>query len=135
MTMADASGAAENVPAYVMPVAIAAAGLLLSWPAFHNGYPLVTLDTAAYLEALGPSAGERDAALFYAAFIRILRWHSLWPVVLVQGLVVAHLIHLTLRVSCGALRAEIYLLIVAWLAGFSSLPWFVSLILPDVMAG
>jgi hypothetical protein len=135
MTMAAASGAAENVPAYAMPVAIVAAGLLLSWPAFHNGYPLVTLDTVAYLEGLDPGPGERDAALFYAAFIRVFRWHSLWPVILAQGLVVAYLIHLTLRASCGALRAEVYLLIVAWLAGFSSLPWFVSLVLPDVMAG
>jgi hypothetical protein len=133
--MAAAFGAADiGTRAYATPLAIAAAGLLLCWPAFHNGYPLVTVDTATYLEALDPGA-ERDAAVFYAAFVRAFRWYSLWPVVLAQGLAVAYLVHLTLKVACGSLRAEAYLWIVAWLAAFSSLPWFVSLILPEVMAG
>jgi hypothetical protein len=134
MTMVAASGAVEDARAYAKPLAIAAAGLLLSWPAFHNGFPLVTVDTAAYLEALGPGTAK-DSAVFYGAFLRTFGSQSLWPVVLLQGLIVAHLLHLTLKASCGALRAEAYLWIVAWLAAFSSLPWFVSLILPDVMVG
>jgi hypothetical protein len=133
--MPAAAEAAENGRAYAKPLAIAAAGLLLAWPAFHNGYPLVTVDTAAYLEALDPGVAAKDSAVFYAALLRVFGWQSLWPIVLAQGVMVAHLLHLTLKVSCGALRAEAYLWIVAWLAAFSSLPWFVSQILPDVMIG
>jgi hypothetical protein len=127
--------AGNEEKAYAIPLAIAAAALLLCWPAFFNGYPLATIETAHQLEGRGAGGTERAGPFFYGAFLHAFARHSLWPVILAQGLVIAHLIYLTVRVTCGLPKAEIYLWVVAGLAAFSSLPWFVSLVLPDVAVG
>jgi hypothetical protein len=121
---------------YAVPLAIVAAALLLCWPAFYNGYPLLYADSASYLETLDPRKAHWARPVFYTIFLypfHLRLW--LWPTIFVQALIVAHLLHVALRIACGTVRAEAYLCTIGVLAACSSLPWFTSMIMPDVFIG
>ena len=119
-----------------MPLAILAAALLLCWPAFYNGYPLLYGNSASYLETFDPRKAHWARSVFYSAFLFPFHWRTwLWPAVFVQALVVAHLVYVVLRVTCGSLRLGAYLGTIGVLATCSSLSWFASMIMPDVFTG
>lgn len=121
---------------YAMPLAIAAGALLLCWPAFYNGYPLLYDDSASYLDTLDPRKAHWARPVFYTAFLFPFHWRLwLWPAIFAQSLIVAHLVYLVLRTTCGAPRPGAYLGTVGVLAACSSLPWFASMIMPDIFAG
>jgi hypothetical protein len=110
------------------------ASLMLSWVALFNRAPLVFADTLSYSTA----AFEREIpglfSIFYSMFILLFHQGvTFWPVVFVQGAIIAHLLYLTARtVTLGRVRKLHMLLIVAALAASSSLPWITGEILPDV---
>jgi hypothetical protein len=112
------------------------ASVMLSWVALFNGAPLVFADTIGY----ATSAFQREVpglfSIFYSIFILPLhQGTTFWPVVFVQGAILAHLLYLTARtVTRGRIRKFDMLLIVGILAVFSSLPWVSGEILPDVFA-
>jgi len=109
---------------------------MLSWVAFLNGAPLVFPDTAGY--ATNAFLGEIPGMFSVLYSFLILPLHqgvTLWPVVLAQGALVAHLLYLVGRCVTGdhVGKPEI-LLIIAVLCLFSSLPWFTGQIMPDVFS-
>ncbi len=114
---------------------ILAGALLLCWPAVLNGYPLVFADTGNYLaQALQLFVGW-NAPPFYSFFLLATDWRlSLWPPVLVQAGIVAHLIWLVLRQFGWAGKLPV-LAACALLAATTSLPWFASLLTTDVFTG
>jgi hypothetical protein len=117
-------------------VTIAAAALLLCWPAVYNGYPLVYGDPAAYLETLALGEGRWARPAFYTVLLFPFDWRPwLWPVILAQAVIVAHLLHVVIRTICGTVAAGPYLGTVAVLAACSSLPWFASMLMPDIFVG
>jgi hypothetical protein len=119
-----------------MPLAILAGALLLCWPAFYNGYPLLYGDSASYLETFDPRKAHWARPVFYTAFLFPFHWRTwLWPAIFAQALIVAHLVYLVLRATCGTLRPGAYLGTIGALAACSSLSWFASMIMPDVFAG
>ena len=111
------------------------ATLLLLWPAFWNGYPLVFADSGTYLgQALLHYLGW-DRPPFYSFFLLLSHWRmTLWLPVLTQGLLMAHLLGLCLR-ALG--RTEIWALPItaAALALLTPLPWFVAQLMPDFFTG
>ena len=115
--------------------AIGVAALLLIWPAIWNGYPLVFADSGTYLgQALLGYVGW-DRPPFYSLFLLGLHWRlSLWPVVLGQGLLLAHLLHLVLRTQGHPGPVPLILTALA-LAVFSGLPFFAAQIQPDLFTG
>lgn len=117
------------------PWAIGLAALLLIWPALWNGYPLVFADTGTYLgQALIGYAGW-DRPPFYSLFIHGLHWRlSLWPVVIGQGLIMAHLLHLVLRVQRQPGPVPLVVTSAA-LAMLSGLPFVTTQIMPDLFTG
>jgi hypothetical protein len=125
------SPGAEPMPAW----AIGLAALLLVWPAAWNGYPLVFADTGTYLgQALMGYVGW-DRPPFYSLFLQALHWRlSLWPVVIGQGLLVAHLLHLVLRVQ-GQPGPVPLVLAAAALAMLTGLPFVAAQLMPDFFTG
>lgn len=120
------------------PVALAilTAALLLCWPAFYNGYPFAYGDSASYLDTLDPRKAFWARPVFYTLFLFPFHWRLwLWPAIYVQALIMAHLLYLVLRGLCPAIRPETYLGLVGIVAALSSLPWFISTIMPDVFTG
>ncbi len=115
--------------------AILLAGAILAWPAAHNGYPLIFADTGTYLgQAIEGYLGW-DRPGFYSLFLHALHWRtSLWPIPLAQGLVVAHLLCLMLRVL-GRQGAVPLLLVSGVLAVGTGLPWAAAQLMPDVLTG
>ena len=119
------------------PLLIAAAGLLLSWPAFYNGYPLVWYDSCGYLIAglLRGSASILRSPFYGFFLVPLLALRSTWPIVFTQATIAAAMIFLVLRCLLGRVSAGWYFLLVGLLALATSLPWNASLILADVFAG
>jgi hypothetical protein len=116
-------------------LALAAGTLLLSWPAFWNGYPLVFDDTASYLDTIDPRAAVWARPVFYTWFLRPLHLHlSLWPPVFVQSLILAHLVFVAVRVLCRRVSVGAYLLAMTALA-LTMLPWLTSMLMPHAFAG
>jgi hypothetical protein len=108
------------------------AALFLSGAAFYNGYPLIYPDTGGYIGLQNLSF----RSFFYNLFIYPSLWfHSLWPVVFVQSLIVAHLVHLVLRVVFRLTSIILYLVIIVLLCLLTSLPWVTGFIMPDIFTG
>jgi hypothetical protein len=115
--------------------AILLAALLLVWPAAWNGYPLVFADTGTYLgQALLLYVGW-DRPPCYSLFLLATHWRlTLWGPVLAQGLILAHLLSLVLRVQ-GLGGNGVLLGAAAGLAALTGLPFFAGQLMPDLLAG
>jgi hypothetical protein len=110
--------------------------LTFSWIAFFNRAPLVFPDTIAYATA----ALRNEVPGMFSGFYSYLIWPlhfgiSLWPVVIAQGAMLAHLVFLFGRVvSQGTIGSSALLFIAVALSLLSSLPWLSGQIMPDVFS-
>jgi hypothetical protein len=106
-----------------------AAALLLCGAAIYNGYPLVWPDTWGYLVPF--NYGNRS--MFYSLLVvpeRLIG--SLWPLVFVQSLIVAHLLRLILCLVFDITSGTALIAITALLCVLTSLPWYTGFIMPDI---
>ena len=115
--------------------AVVLAALMLVWPAFWNGYPLVFADTGTYLgQTLQVYLGW-DRPPFYSAFLFATHWRlTLWGPALAQGLIVAHLLSVTLR-ALGRPNPWLLLPVAFVLSALTGLPWVTAQLIPDVFTG
>jgi hypothetical protein len=128
---------------------VAAGALLLAWPALYNRYPLLYPDSMTYLgdgrlvaralflHQLSDYYGMRS--FFYS--LGILPWHwnvTPWPIVAFQSLLTAYVVWLVVQSSMvGAIlptqtRAR-YLILIALLSLLTSVSWYSSLVMPDIL--
>ena len=107
--------------------------LMLCWPAIWNGYPIVFADTGTYLsQAIHHYAGW-DRPIFYSLFMLPLHATvTTWPVVIVQALLTAWVLHLVCRVLVPDLTTLAFVAVVAGLSLGTWLPWMVCELMPDV---
>jgi hypothetical protein len=116
----------------------------MTWPALVNRYPLLYPDSITYLgngrlvaralflHRFSDYYGMRS--FFYS--LGILPWHwnvTAWPVVGFQALLTAYVIWLVVRSVLPRQTVLYYLVLVALLSLLTSLGWFVSLIMPDIL--
>jgi hypothetical protein len=117
---------------------------VITWPALYNRFPLLYPDSMSYLED-GPLVAR---ALFLHKFspdyggrsfiycLGILPWHwnvSSWPIVGLNALLTAYVIWLVLRSTVPPQPLKGYLVLVTLLSLLTSLAWFSSLIMPDIL--
>ncbi len=116
------------------PFAIALGGLLLIWPALANGYPLLFVDTGAFLDqALRPFMLWDKPWVYGPALVAVsLKW-SLWPAALAQGWLVSWTIWRVGLVFWPPMPAA-HVAICFVLALGSAAPWFAALTMPDIFA-
>ena len=117
--------------------------LLMPWPAFYNGYPLLDPDSMSYLED-GPlvaravflhkfSANYGGRSFIYCLGILPLHWNvTPWPIVGLNVLLTAYVLWLVVRSILPRKTIAQYFLLVASLSLLTSLGWYVSLIMPDI---
>lgn len=127
---------AKLASAAAMAAYLLVASVMLSWVALFNGAPLVFPDTISYATAAFQREVPGLFSIFYSIFILPLHQGStFWPVVFVQGAILAHLLYFTARtVARDRVGKFDMLLIISALAVLSSLPWVTSEVLPDVFA-
>ncbi len=116
----------------------------MTWPALLNRYALLYPDSMTYLEDGRPVA----RALFlhklsdyygFRSFIYSLgiypfhRNAALWPVVALQALLTGFVLWLVVRSILPRQTVRCYVILCALLSLLTSLSWFVSLIMPDVL--
>jgi len=124
--------------------AVLSAAFLLMWPALVNRYPLFYPDSMTYLA----DGGRVARALFlhqrsvyygmrsfiYSLVILPFHWYrSPWLVIALQALLTAYVIWLVARSLIPERVAHSYLLLVALLSFLTSLSWYVSLLMPDIL--
>lgn len=116
--------------------AIFLGALLLLWPAGMNHYPLVFIDTVSFLAQTIVSRLAWDKPMAYGLFLHLGHWEvSLWGAALLQALVVSWVLWRVQLAALGRVTFRSHLLLVAGMAVLTSLPWFTSTLMPDVMAG
>jgi hypothetical protein len=116
--------------------AILAGALLLAWPAFLNGYPLVFIDTVSYLAQTIVPETPWDKAPAYGPFLHAFHWRvTLWTALAAQAVLVSWMLWLTQRAVRGRVTPAAHLLLTAALAALTSLPWFAATLMPDVLSG
>jgi hypothetical protein len=126
------------------PGAVVLGALFMSWPALYNRYPLLYPDSMTYLEdgrlvarALflhQPSEYYGMRSLIYS--LGILPWHSNvtpWPIVAFQSLLTAYVLWLVVRSILPRHAETRYLILVALLSLLTSLSWYSSVIMPDIL--
>lgn len=124
--------------------AVLLGALLLSWPAFYNGFPMLYPDSMTYiadgrlvaraifLHRFSDYYGMRS--FFYSLGILPLHWNlALWPVVALQCLLVAFLLWLVVRSFAPRQTTLPYLVLVLLLSLFTGIGWYAVLILPDFL--
>jgi hypothetical protein len=116
-------------------LAITLGALLLVWPAFLNGYPLLFSDTGAFLhQSLGPLV-IWDKPHVYGPLLHAFHWRTtLWTPLLAQGLVISWLLWLTQRALLGRATPIRHLAVTLGAAALTTAPFTVALLMPDVFA-
>jgi hypothetical protein len=113
---------------------------VLSWVALYNGYPTVFPDTGSYLMtgafhiALGPFRAPGYSAFTRGTSLGLSAWFTIGA----QAIVILITLHETLKylISGGTTYFDRCMLAcVSVLATLTSLPWLVSMLMPDVFAG
>lgn len=116
----------------------------MTWPALYNGYPLLYPDSMSYLEdgrlvarALFLrkfSADYGGRSFIYCLGILPFHWSvTPWPIVALQALLTAYVIWLVVRSIFPRQTTIWYEVLVVVLSLLTSLSWFVSLIMPDIL--
>ncbi len=109
---------------------------LLLWPAVLNGYPLLFGDTGVYLKDGIDHHVSWPRPMFYGLFMLPLHlMRTTWPVVVSQALIVTSILLATMRLFLPRLHPLALVPVTLVLAIGTSLPWFVSQLMPDVFAG
>lgn len=124
--------------------AVVVGAFLMTWPALFNRYPLLYPDSMTYigdgrvvaralfLHKLSDYYGMRS--FFYSLGILPFHWNvTLWPVVSLQALLTAYVIWLVARSILPRRTVWCYLALCLMLCLLTSLSWFVSLIMPDIL--
>lgn len=113
---------------------IAAGALLLIWPAFANGYPLLFSDSAAFMAQLLRPVMLWDKPWVYGpALVASSLTLTLWLPAVVQGWLLSWVLWRVWGVF-GAPSPARHLGLCGLLALVSAAPWFAPLLMPDILA-
>ena len=129
-------------------LAVAAGALLMLWPAILNRYPLMYPDSIGYLGdgrplarilfRYAPKGYPAMRSEFYSLGIFPFHWNlTPWPIVVWQALLTSWVLWLTLRSVLPQRTARrfaaTFLILVALLSLLTSVSWYVSLPMPDIL--
>jgi len=118
--------------------------LLMLWPAMYNRFPMLypdsmtyladgsTVARAVFLHRFSEYYGMRS--FIYSLGILPLHWtRNPWPIVIVNALLAAWVLWLVVRSLLPRRTPSSYMLLVLSLSVLTSLSWYVSLVMPDIL--
>lgn len=108
---------------------------MFAWVAIWNGYPLIFADSSRYLNGGILRYLPGESPIFYGIFMIPLHLDgvSLWPVVAGQCLILSYALAAALR-ALDLFDERSFVVTAAFLALFTSAPWFTAFIMPDIFA-
>jgi hypothetical protein len=106
--------------------------LTLLAPALWNGFPLLFADTGGYLARPFERTLLPGRSALYGGFLALGMKLDFWPVIVVQATVTLWVVLLTIRSTGIVLRPALAGAIMFLLTIFTSLPWYVSYLMPDI---
>jgi len=119
--------------------ALALASLVLLWPAFYNGFPIVFPDTGAYFSVAWGHFWTMDRSGFYGFFLRSLSFlpplAQLWSAIALQTVAITAVIFMVCRKMLHPFPVFHLLAIVALLSIFTPLAWHAAQLMPDAFTG
>jgi len=149
MTLANGKGLDlarhwKRLPSVKRGLAVLAGAMMLAWPAFFNGFPLLYPDSMTYLDdgrLVARAIFLHDfsryygvRSLFYSLGILPLHWNiNPWPVVALQCLLVAWVVYLVVRSISPRHTLARYLILIALLSVLTSAGWYAAFIMPDIL--
>lgn len=124
--------------------AVLLGALMLSWPAFFNGFPLLYPDSMTYLgdgRVVARALFLHQFADYYGVrsffySLGILPWHwnvSPWPIVALQSLLVSFTLWLVVRAFAPRHTVARYLILLVPLSLLTSVSWYAAFIMPDIL--
>lgn len=117
-------------------IAVLIAAPLLLWPAVINDYPLLFGDTGVYIKDGIEHHVSWPRPMFYGLFMLPLHMmRTVWPVVIGQAVIAASVLLVTMRGFLPRVHSFALIPITLVLTIGTSLPWFVSQLMPDLFAG
>jgi hypothetical protein len=131
----------QSLPVFT---AVLAGALLMIWPALYNGFPLLYPDSMTYLGD-GPVLARKIflhqssnyygmRSFFYSLGILPLHWNiTAWLIVVAQAVLMAYVLWLVVRSILPQRTVSCYLILIAGLSLLTSLSWYVSIIMPDIL--
>ena len=115
----------------ILAIVIGAGCLLV--PVLINGFPFLFPDSADYLRSFRPPTFRSP---FYGLFIFFFHLnHFIWAPIVAQALIVSHVIWVLTRIYAGGYWVRWFGLSILILCLFSSLPYFVGFVMPDIFTG
>ena len=137
-------GTAPSRGPFLTGISVLLGTLMLSWPAFYNGFPLLYPDSLTYLDdgrtvaravflhQLSDYYGMRS--FFYSLGILPFHWNiSPWPIVALQSLLVAWILWLVVRTIATRQTISRYLATVLLLSLLTGVSWYSAFIMPDIL--
>jgi len=124
-------------------LAVLFGALLLAWPALLNRYPLLYPDSVSYLQD-GRSIAralflhqldgfEAMRSELYSLSIFPFHWNlTPWPVIALNALLTSWVLWLVVRSVVARRSVSTFLILTALLSLFTSVSWYVSLLMPDI---
>jgi hypothetical protein len=131
----------QSLPAFTV---VLAGALLMIWPALYNGFPLLYPDSMTYLGD-GPVLARKIflhqssnyygmRSFFYSLGILPFHWNVIaWPIIVAQAILTAYVLWLVVRSILPRQTATCYLVLITGLSLLTSLSWYVSIIMPDIL--
>ena len=125
-------------------LAVLLGALFMAWPAIYNGFPLLYPDSMTYLDdgrVVAKAVLLHEFSDYYGMrsliySLGILPWHwniTPWPIVALQRMLVAFILWLVVRAILPRYTTVAYLSLVSLLGLFTSVSWYSSLVLPDIL--
>jgi hypothetical protein len=105
----------------------------LLWPALWNGFPIVFYDTGGYLARPFEATLVMGRSALYGSFLALGIKHDFWPNIVVQAVLVAWLVALTLRLHGFGGRPWLATAIVFGLCALTGLSWYATQLMPDIL--
>jgi len=126
-------------------LAILAGALFACWPAFYNRYPLLYSDSLDYIgegRFIARALFMHQLSFYairseiYSFGIYLMHWNlSPWPIVAVNALLTSYVVWLVVRSIVPGHDLLCFLGLMAFLSLLSSISWYVSFIMPDILGG
>jgi len=112
---------------------LCACSLLFLYPAFLNGYPLVTSDTGTYISSGIYLEVPADRPIMYGIFLRHSSLkESLWLSVFAQGLILSWILSQVIKQFLPRYSGRVHRLVIfLLLALFTPVSWFCSQLMAD----